>query len=59
MPCIFEKDLTQEIPLQHLVLYERNLEHSNKINCCYIDYTKAFDHVGWVLIEIIQNVGVD
>jgi len=45
--------------LQYLVLYERNLEHSNKINCCYIDYTKAFDHVGLAeLIEIIQNVGV-
>jgi len=42
------------------VLYERNLEYTNKVYVCYIDYEKAFNCVDWTkLMTILQNIGVD
>jgi len=41
-------------------LYERNLEYTNKVYVCYIDYEKAFNCVDWTkLMTILQNIGVD
>ena len=39
---------------------ERNLEYSNKVHVCYVDYEKAFDQIDWVkLLDILGNTGVD
>jgi hypothetical protein len=41
-------------------LYERSLEHNNKVYVCYIDYEKAFDRVNWSkMLEILADIGVD
>ena len=46
--------------LYNRLLYEKNLEYSNKVYVCYTDYEKAFDHVDWTkLMTILQNIGVD
>jgi len=37
-------------------LYETNLEYSNKVYVCYVDYEKPFDHVDWIkLMTILQT----
>jgi len=35
------------------VLYERNLEHDNKVYGCCVDYEKAFDRVDWTKLMMI------
>ena len=41
-------------------LYERSLEHNNKVFVCFVDYEKAFDRVNWMkMMEILSDIGVD
>jgi len=42
------------------VMYERSLDHQNKIYVCYVDFEKAFGHVIWYkLMSLLQSMGVD
>ena len=42
------------------ILYERSLEHNNKVFICFVDYEKAFDRVNWIkMMEILLEIGVD
>jgi len=42
------------------VLYERNLEHNNKVYVCFVDYELAFDREDWrKLTSVLLNIGVD
>jgi len=42
------------------VLYDRSLEHNNKVCVCYVDYEKAFDRVNWEkLMTVLKSIGVD
>ena len=41
-------------------LYERSLEHNNKVFVCFFGYEKAFDRVNWMkMMEILNDIGVD
>jgi uncharacterized membrane protein len=41
-------------------LYERSLEHNNRVYICYVDFEKAFDRVNWVkMMEILLDIGVE
>jgi hypothetical protein len=41
-------------------LCERNLEHGNVINVCFIDFEKAFDRVNWPkMMEVLKDIGID
>ena len=41
-------------------LYERSLDHGNKVYICFVDFEKAFDRVDWVkMFEILKDLHVD
>ena len=41
-------------------LYERNMEHGNKVYICFVDFEKAFDRVNWIrMMEALKSLGID
>ena len=41
-------------------LYERSLDHGNKVYICFVDFEKGLDRVDWVkMFEKLKNVHVD